>query len=409
MTSFVNRKVLLPVFVFLCGAAAARAQNIPREPDPTAVRVRLGPLWLSPTVALTNAGVDTNVFNEATADTPERDFTVALSPATDWWLRMGRTWITGNIKDDLVWYQKFASERSVNSSYTAGWLAPLNRLTLSVGGNWLSTRERPGFEIDARSRRFEKAGNGSVEIRALAKTFFGARGGRRKIEFDQDAVYLGSSLETELNRTVTSTAFTVRNQLTPLTSISLAVGREKERFEFSPLRDSDSTRYDVALSLDAFALINGSAQIGFRDFKPLSPDLPGYSGSTALINLSYVALGSTKLSVSIGRDIQYSYDVNHPYFLQTGIIGSFAQQIYGPLDVEGRLGRQRLAYTQRERAAVPVANRVDRYKTYGVGVGYRLGSDLRVGFNIDNATRVSALEFRQYDGLRYGFAVTYGL
>lgn len=409
MTSFVNRKVLALLLVVFSGPTWAGAQSIPREPDPSAVRLRLGPFWLSPTVALTNAGVDTNVFNEPTAETPQSDFTLTVTPATDWWLRMGRTWLTGNVKEDLVWFKKFSAERSLNGSYTAGWLVPLNRLTVTVGGSWLNTRERPGYEIDTRSRRFEKGGNGIVEVRALSRTFFGARAARRKIDFDQDAVFLGTSLKSELNRTVTSTAFTLRNQLTPLTSISVAVGREEERFEFSPLRDSDSMRYDFSVSLDPAALINGSAQFGFRDFKPLTPDLPGYAGTTALVNLTYVALGSTRLGVSIGRDIQYSFDVNEPYYLQTGVIGSVTQHIYGPLDVEGRLGRQRLAYREREGATLPVSDRIDHHKTYGFGIGYRLGTDLRVSFNVDNPTRTSEVESFNYEGLRYGFSVTYGL
>ena len=47
------------------------------------MRLRLGPLFLNPTVALTNAGVDDNVFNEADSAVPQSDFTLTLTPATD--------------------------------------------------------------------------------------------------------------------------------------------------------------------------------------------------------------------------------------------------------------------------------------------------------------------------------------
>ncbi|HXI31274.1 MAG TPA: hypothetical protein VNG89_22710, partial [Vicinamibacterales bacterium] len=50
------------VMVMLCSRPTS-AQNVD-EPDPAKVRVRLGPLWMNPTIALTNIGVDNNVFNE---------------------------------------------------------------------------------------------------------------------------------------------------------------------------------------------------------------------------------------------------------------------------------------------------------------------------------------------------------
>lgn len=397
-------------FAILMGgvSVAASAQQLPREPNVDEIRIRLSPLFLNPLLALTNAGIDTNVFNEADQDVPERDFTVTITPATDWWIRLGRSWLIGNIRQDLVWYKDFPGQRSVNGSYTASWLVPRNRLTFSVGGIWLNTKERPGFEIDARAERSEQGGNGVVEIRALSKTFLGIGAERRRIDYDDSALYQGSNLARELNRTVFSTSVRVRNQLTPLTSINLTYGREQDRFELSPLRDSDSNRYDVGVSFDPFALIKGSAQVGYRNFKPSVSDVPSYTGATALVNLSYVALGSTRLGITVNRDVQYSFSVDQPYYLQSGVTGSIGQQIYGPLDVEARIGSQRLAYRDRIGAEVEVSDRIDRVRSYGFGLGYRLGRDLRLAFNAENARRTSELDVREYDGLRYGLAVTFG-
>jgi hypothetical protein len=389
-------------------SAGVEAQSIPSEPDSARVRVHLGPLWLNPTLALTNLGIDTNVFNTAAANVPERDFTYTVTPQSDLYLRMGRTWLMGNVKEDLVWYQKFVDQRSVNGNYTGNWLVPLTRMTFNVGGNFVNTRERPGYEIDTRPRRTEKAVNGAFELRALSKTFIGARGERRKIDYDSAAVFLGSNLQFQLARTLTSEALTLRHRLTPLTNITFDVGKEQERFDFSPIRDSNSTRFNAGVSFDRFAVINGSAQFGYRNFKPLSPDLPVYTGSTALVNLSYSALGATRVGVTAIRDLEDSYDINQPYYLQSGINGSIAQQIYGPLDVQGRIGAQRLAYLTRPGVVVQAPDRIDHIQIYGVGVGYRLGRDLRFGVNVDEQKRQSVLNILQYDGLRYGVAITYG-
>src|SRR5437667_5878310 len=394
----------------MLSAALARAQAPePGAPDPAKVRVRLGPLSLNPTFGLTNAGIDTNVFYERDQLAPKRDFTMTVTPATDLWLRLGRTWLTGNIKEDLVYYNKYASERSANSHFIVGWLVPLNRLTVKVGTDYLSTRDRPGFEIDARSQRTEAGFNGSLEIRALSKTFFSVQGTRRKVNFDKAAAFLNSNLQFELNRTMTTGGLSVRHQLTPLTSVTFDVSREQDRFEFSPLRDSNSTLISGAVRFDPFALINGSASFGYRDFQPLSPGVQGYQGSTAAVALSYVALGSSKLGLTIVRDVQYSYDIDEPYYVQTGIAASIAQQVFGPVDVVGRVGVQRLAYRNRVGALVAVLERADRVHTYGGGIGYHIGRDIRIGFNIDHSSRASPVIFRQYDGLTYGTSVTYGL
>jgi hypothetical protein len=377
------------------------------EPDPARTRVRIGPLYMNPTVALANLGIDQNVFNDAEDQNPKKDFTLNVVPNLDVWLRMGRTWITGALKEEIVWYQKYSTERAANTTYSLGWKVPLNRLTASVGATYANVRDRPGFEIDARSRRRELRYNGSVEVRALSKTFFGVTASRQSVDFDKDIVFLKSALYFELNRVTTTGGLSVRHQLTPLTSISLTASRSQDRFEFSSLRNSNSTALAATVSFDPFALIKGSATFGYRDFEPLAPDLPSFKGATAAMNLSYTLLGATRFSIGATRDVQYSYDINQPYYLQTGATGSIAQQLFGPLDVVVRGGAQNLAYRARVGTALLLADRLDRVRTYGAGIGYHLGRDLRVGFNVDETRRVSDVALRRYNNLTMGTSVTY--
>ena len=401
--------VTVALALLLASAATLSAQTSEGGPDPAKVRVRIGPLWMNPTVALTNLGVDQNVFNEPEDLSPKHDVTLTVTPTTDVWVRVGPSWINGAIKEELVWYQTYTTERAANSSYRVGWKIPLSRLVFDVGGNYANVRDRPGYEIDARSLRIENQANGSVEFRALSKTFFGVRAERKRTDFDKDAIFQGSNLHTELNHVTTSAGLVVRHQLTPLTSLSLTASRLQDRFDFSSLRDSDSDTVSMGVAFDPFALIKGSATFGYRNFHPNSAGLEDYRGLTAAVDLSYSAFEMTKFSVRAIRDIQYSFDGNQPYYLQTGIDGSIAQQIFGPVDVVGRLGVQTLAYRDRAAAVVLVANRVDSVRSYGVGVGYHMGKDLRLGFNVDHSQRESDVSRRQYKGFRFGTAVTYGL
>ena len=398
---------LRPVTVALLVLAAPPLFAQTEDPS-TPATVHFGRFALRPTLALTNLGVDDNVFNESDQANPKHDFTTTVTPATDLWLRLGRAWLKGTVKEDLVYYQRYASERSVNGWYDGSLTVPLNRLILKAGGNYLNTRDRPGFEINARSQRQETSVNGSVEVRALPKTFFGLRAEQTRVNFDKAAVFLGSSLQYALNRTTTTGALTLRHRLTPLTTLTFDAAREQDRFEFSPVRDSDSTRIAAGAEFDPFAIIKGSVSVGYRRFTPLSPTTPEFSGVTANANLWYVFHEATKIDVEILRDVQYSYELEQSYYLLTGINGSLDQHLAGQMDVIGRVGVQQLAYTDSAGVAAALANRTDYVHSYGGGVGYRVARRMRVGFNVDQVHRTSPVVLQAYNGLRFGMSVTYG-
>jgi len=372
-------------------------------------RVHIGPLALNPTLALTNLGVDDNVFDQSDADKPKSDFTMTVTPATEAWLRMGPTWLTGNVKEDLVYYQDFASERSANTTARVGWLAPLNRLRVQANANYVNTRERPGFEIDERARRLEYGSDGGAEARLFSRTFFGGRAEWRKIDFNKGAEFLGVDLRTELTRTVTTAAVTARHELTPMTSLVAEAAVQHDRFAFSSLRDTDSTRVMAGVRFDPFALVSGSATVGYRSFRPLTAGMPAYHGLASDVSLSYTALGTTRLIGTFARDVQYSYDINQPFYVQTGGMLTAQQQIYGPFDMTGKVGAYGLSYLDRLGADIQNVNRNDAIRVYGAGAGYHAGRDLRIGFSVEQYHRTSVIDSRRYNALRYGLNVTYGL
>lgn len=389
------------------GAAAAAGQDAP-PPDPDAeATMRFGPLALKSTIALSNIGVDTNVFNQADPEQPQSDFTMTFTPTTNLWLRMGRTWLTGTINVDWVYYNRFTSERSANSNYRIGAARAFNRLELNANAGRLSTRDRPGFEIDARSQRLETALDAEARVRVYSKTYVGVRALRRRHAFDRAAVFRDTLLADELNRTTVATALVVRQEVTPLTTLGAEIGREQERFVTSRDRDADSTRIAGMLNFEPLALISGDAVVAYRRFTPASPDVPPFRGATAAVNLSYRLLGTTRLGFHATRELQPSFDVSQPYYVETGVMGSVQQQVYGPFDVLARAGARGLAYRDRAGAAVLLPGRTDRVRTLSLGAGYRLGTDKRIGMTLDHQQRTSGLEAVRYSGLRFGLSVTY--
>jgi hypothetical protein len=129
----------------------------------------------------------------------------------------------------------------------------------------------------------------------------------------------------------------------------------------------------------------------------------------ANVELSYVLLGRTRFTVGFSRDIHFSYDIDEPFYIQPGFTLSVTQQVGGPWDVQARGSWYRLDYQRAETGSLDITapERVDKYQTYGGGVGYRVGRDIRVGLNLDYVRRESVVAGQNYDGFRGGLAATY--
>ncbi|MCU1386006.1 MAG: hypothetical protein JWL71_4703 [Acidobacteria bacterium] len=405
------RKSLLALFTVLAlvpAPPAAAQAPIDGGPDPASVRVRIGPLMMNPTISVTNLGIDHNVFNDPPDKAPKQDFTVTVTPLSDFWLHLGPTWLTGSMNEAINWYQKYASERTANNTYKLGWRVPGPRVSFRVEGSYINARERPGFEIDTRAARKETLFSAAADIHTLSKSTIGVSASRQQTRFADDAEYLDTNLKTSLNRIDTSYSLNLRHQLTPLTTVTFSAAQAYSKFEFSPDRDTTATSGTVSVAFAPEALLRGGGSFGYENFVPADPTLPAYKGLIGTADLTYVLLGSTRFALITSRGVQYSYDVLQPYYVQSRISGSVAQQIFGPFDVQVRGDLAYLAYRNRAGAVVAVPDRTDRVVTYGIGLGIHMGRDLRLAFNVDQNNRDTKLAEHGYDKFLVGTSLIYG-
>ena len=87
----------------------------------------------------------------------------------------------------------YASERAVNHKHRVTFEYPFNRLKPYAGVSFLSTNDRPGYEIDARARHTESAYNGGVELRMMSRTRLALHGATRTVfRFTGDQAFQGS-------------------------------------------------------------------------------------------------------------------------------------------------------------------------------------------------------------------------
>jgi len=384
-------------------------------------RSHVGPFYVTPRITLKELGVDSNVFNAA--GQPESDFTATLTPSADIWVPVARrALLQTTVGTDLVWYNNFDTERSIDPHVTSRAEIYLRRITLFADGGYRNTRQRLNYEVDLRARHVEQAAEAGVALRLTPKFSIETAGHYADLRFDGDTTLDGIRLQRTLNQETRGYSVTARHRVTPLTALALRYEQLEDSFEFSPARDSKSFRVMPGIEFKPRALISGSAYVGYREFTPQNDGaLPKFSGLVAQLGLSYTLLGSTTFGVTYSRDLTYSYEVLQPFFIDNAVGASVRRALGRRFDVIVSADRFEYAY---ENLAVeapatgdplavtpvkaPLEQRVDKTWNYAASLGYRIGNG-RVGFGVaywerDSNQRV----FRSYDNLRFGTTVTYG-
>jgi hypothetical protein len=394
-------RALALICALLSGVGTLLAQDLP-EPADTA-RFRIGGLRFTPSIAVTSLGVDQNVFNEL--DDPKQDTTAAVGPAVDAWLTAGATRLSVRSAGQYLYFREYENQRSWNTENRARIEVPLAHVTPFVAATYINSRERPGYEIDSRARRRDTGGTAGIEFRLSGKTQVNVSGGQTRLQYDRTETFLGQSLSDALDRTTNTETVQWQYALTPLTTFVLTTEGIQDRFQVAETRNSDSIRVTAGFDLKPFALISGKVALGFRHFDVHHAQTPDYDGFVAAIDARY-AFGATQIAARVDRDVTYSFESTHPYYTLTDTRVAITERVTTTWDLVARTGRQSLGY----RSDAPGADRTDRGTSYGGGIGYRFGDSVRLGFDVDYYRRRSqAANQRNYEGLRYGASVSYGL
>lgn len=397
-------RTLSVVALALLLAAPAAAQSA-SEADPLeTMPLRYGPLGLSPTLAITDFGVDSNIFNSA--GERKSDFTLTVVPRVAARLRTGRLLASGSTSTGFVYYNEYADERSVN--YTADGRLDFDagRLQPYVAAAFVDTRERLNAEVDVRAPRTQHSVAGGVRVRLGSKTGLSFDARRLELRYDERAAFAGVPLATTLNSRTTGLDMGVQMFLTPFTTLSLVTSVQQDRFTLSPERDADSFRILPTVEFDPDALIHGSLAVGYRRFSPVEHVLPDFSGLVAQGTLGWTVADRMKFDVSLKRDVQYSFEIVEPYYLLTGARVTVTQHVAGPFDVQALAGRQRMSYRT---ATLLSEDRTDDADLVGGGIGYRLTDTVRISGNFEYSRRLSDRPDRRYQRRRIYASLTYGL
>jgi hypothetical protein len=395
---------LLPLVLALVTAGPAAAQDAPSDPLQNAT-VRFGPIGLNPSIVIRDIGKDNNVFNEPV--NAKEDFTATITPKLDVLVHPSHILLTYSTTSDYVYYQTYTSERGVNfgSSLRADFEFGPVKPYVAVGG--VNSRDRINREIDVRARHRDRNYGGGVQVRIFEGLFAAANVRQTRTAFDDDAPeFRGVKLSETLNGTTDAVDVGGGVDVTPLTTISVTYTRQRDRFELSPERDSESWRIAPTVTFSPLAILSGSASVGYRKFTPDSPVVPGYSGLVSNLTLATTVLERNRIETTFSRDVQYSAEDVETLYVETGVQASWTWQITGPFDVRLSGGRSRLNYRS---AGLTSATDDDKVTNYGVSLGYHVRERLRVGLNADWHDRASERGFdRTYQNRRIYANLTWG-
>jgi hypothetical protein len=403
----VSRSLLacLCALAFLAPLPAA-AQSSPSTDQGDNARFHFGPIRFTPFLAITDVGVDTNVYNEA--DDPKQDTTATLGPGLSYWFKLGRAHVAAKSDLTYTWFHDFSDQRSLNSDNTVTLTLPLNRVMPFVDGTYDHGRVRPGFEIDTRAFRTLSNYGGGFDVRVTGKSSIRLEGHHGRLDYRDDEYFRDRNLAVALNQTMTTAGASLRESLTPLTTLIVKGDYEQERFIQSIIKDANALKVMAGFELDPMALVAGRAFIGFKRFEPVSSLVPDYQGLVADVGANY-RTHATRVDLSLSRDVQYSYEEVDPYYLLTDLGVRVTQKVTSHWDLAGAAGRQWLGYRSILTGPGRVANTSDHGYRAGGGVGYELGQSVRIGVNVDYYSRTSnEAGFREYNGLRAGGSFTYG-
>jgi hypothetical protein len=392
---------LLAAFVPLSAAAQVRP---PLGETAADYRFQIGPLGVAPTLTIDNLGIDTNAT--LSPDDPVRDFTVRTTPGAAYLLPVRRFRLYGNSNVSFQYYQKTASQRSVDTLNQAALSFVGNRLTPRVFGNYGHQQTRPNAEIETVVGQQTQGYGVGTDFRFSPRLVLEVDAEKTRQDFEEQ-LFRGALLNRQLNRTTDSIRGAARIGATPITTLIVSAVNTRERFEFSPDRDAESLSVSTGMQTKPSALIAGSASVGYRRFNALSPNVPDNSDVIADIALSYTFLDRTRFGVSARRNLEFSAESAQPYYILTSGGVSITQMIGSGWDV--RVGASGDALAYRNFVTFPVEDgRTDHVDTFGGGVGHKFGDVGRIGLEIGHVIRRSPIKMFTYEGWRAGVKITYG-
>ncbi len=386
--------------------------------QPTHVPAKAAPpdrpaFLLRPSITLNDVGIDTNILG--TAVDPQRDTIGHVRLRAEPSLETGPLSLNGIAAVGLSYFDQHTEQRSVDTTDAFTLDFRLNRVTLYSSDSYLRTRDIFSPELDARLPRTEKTFEGGVNVQVTGKTQIGAGFRHAKFDFAADSL-APVDLRDALSRAEDTVMASLRDAVTPLTTIVVAGDVEHDRFDFSSFRNGNGVRILSGLEFAPTAFVSGKAYVGYRTRTSSDGSYPDAGTVVASLDLGYNPWEPIRFGMKIERDLDHSYMAAERYYIVTGLTGSVTARIADGWELGATAGRQRLEYGASTLPVIPLAGLTladttpwaEHIVHLGGTVAYRIAPEAVLRFNADYDRRDSALAVRTYNRLRLVSSFTFG-
>jgi Putative beta-barrel porin 2 len=397
-----GRRVLTACMLMLGMPTFALGQS---GDEPERVPVRLGPVALVPTLAFSTEW-DSNVFLQSNPSENPDDLTTTVTPRVEGWSRMGPARLRSQVTLGFFHFRDHPGEGSIDVNHDGRLELPLTRITPYLSWRWIDAKERFGYEIDDRVRRHEAGATVGVTVHMGARTDLGVSASRGRFDLESSPTSTSPFVSDYPNNDTQGLSLGVHHQLTPLTGFGVNVSGHRERFD-DPSRDSKGLDISAGFDFTPFALVTGSAYLGWFRAEMLNSGEPPISGFAGSVDLSYTLFGATRFSIQLHRDLSFSAIRGQQAYLNGGISAAVAHRLNETWDVGARVSRNLQTYDVFETTDTGQADQ-EIVTNYRGDVGYRVGPDTRLGFVVSHQTRGSTFtSARGYGGSHVGVTVGY--
>lgn len=393
------------------------SQRMVTGPPPRSFgQVRIGPVYFTPYVGVSNIGLDTNPYNDSIQS--GGDFGGRRDPAFTFAVQAGE-------RIDLVG-RKLRAKMGVGLNYTfysnstsaellsgrpEGWSFGIGgldveydvgpRLTVySRQFRYGTVTDRPNFEIDQRVRRQVMDVGLGAEFRPLERLFVNVERRWYREHYPSDTEYQGIELADSLNGDRDDLRVSLGMRVTRFTDVFFPIAWERSRFDVDQARNGQARSYGFGLRFSPLALVSGDVELGRRIFQTASADVPNDDSLYLRGGIRLVLRDSFAFDLSGQQNTSYSFDVSRVYYSYDWYRVSVKQRVGLGFDVGPYFNVFRSSYPTSD----PDASADEKTRVLGGLVGFMRGGS-RFEVYGEHWDRDSFDQTRMYNGWRFGFRI----
>ena len=378
----------IPVAWLMTSMAALAQDEVPQgriipeeeemRDDMARARLRLGPVRLIPSLLITNAGYDSNVF--ASSENPVSDWTATFTAGFRFILPLGsKMFLRADALPTYTWYDKLSDRRFFGGLYSGQWFGFFNRLDVRLGATNDQTYRNFSSEFDSRVVYKNSNATGSVELNVSGPFYLMGEGGYTRVRYEQQGtnppdVQPGDINDVRRNNRDES-AYMVgfRYRRSQTFSTSIAYAETKSVFELQPLFRDNTTRAGLIGFLISRPSLFINLTGGYREGIANNSAFPNYSTGTGGYFLSWFPRYWLEIRSYGRRRIVNSLSVGNPYFFENRIGGGIAVELFSRVLLRGfgEFGPNNYPRAEPGDGGEPIKRR-DEAKIYGGGLSLHL-------------------------------------